>query len=100
MILKVMISWICYIACYFLDIVEMNMKSIARTYRLVILMSVPDELAEKIIKQKVIKQIEEQILLKKNQHGFCKGKFCLVNLSILYQQACQYHINTAYFKKL
>ncbi|XP_053119123.1 galanin peptides-like isoform X2 [Hemicordylus capensis] len=41
-------------------------------------MSVPGKLMEIILKDKIVKHIE-QALLGENQHGFCKVKFCLTN---------------------
>ena len=35
---------------------------------------------ESLIQDKILKHIEEQALLRENQHGFSKGKFCLTNL--------------------
>ncbi|XP_053155158.1 uncharacterized protein LOC128346183 [Hemicordylus capensis] len=49
-------------------------------YRPVSLMSVPGKLMESMLKDKIVKRIEEQALLGKNQHGFCKGKSCLTNI--------------------
>ncbi|XP_053141296.1 tripartite motif-containing protein 66 isoform X2 [Hemicordylus capensis] len=41
-------------------------------YRPVSLTSVPDKLMENILKDKIVKHIEEQDLLGEKQHGFCK----------------------------
>ena len=49
-------------------------------YRPVSLMSVPGKMVESLIQDKILKHIEEQALLRENQHGFCKGKSCLTNL--------------------
>ncbi|CAM4645910.1 unnamed protein product [Lepidochelys kempii] len=49
-------------------------------YRLVSLMSVLGKLVETIVKNKIVRHPEEQKLLSKSQHGFCKGKSCLPNL--------------------
>ncbi|CAM4534756.1 unnamed protein product [Lepidochelys kempii] len=49
-------------------------------YRPVSLTSVPGKLVETIIKNKIVRHIVEHKLLRKNQHGFCKGRSCLTNL--------------------
>uniref|UniRef100_K7EZH3 Reverse transcriptase domain-containing protein n=1 Tax=Pelodiscus sinensis TaxID=13735 RepID=K7EZH3_PELSI len=49
-------------------------------YRPVSLTSVPGKLVETIVKNKIVKHVEEHNLLDKSQHGFCKGKSCLTNL--------------------
>ncbi|CAM4388385.1 unnamed protein product [Lepidochelys kempii] len=49
-------------------------------YRPVSLTSVLGKLVEKIVKNKIVRQIEEHKLLHKSQHGFCKGRSCFTNL--------------------
>uniref|UniRef100_K7F105 Reverse transcriptase domain-containing protein n=1 Tax=Pelodiscus sinensis TaxID=13735 RepID=K7F105_PELSI len=49
-------------------------------YRPVSLTSVPGKLVKIIVKNKIVKHVEEHNLLDKSQHGFCKGKSCLTNL--------------------
>ncbi|CAM5148917.1 unnamed protein product [Eretmochelys imbricata] len=49
-------------------------------YRPVSLTSVPGKLVETIVKNKIVRHIEENKLLHKRQHGFCKGRSCLTNL--------------------
>ncbi|CAM4524930.1 unnamed protein product [Lepidochelys kempii] len=49
-------------------------------YRLVSLTSVPGKLVETIVKNKIVRHLEEHKLLGKSQHGFCKGRLCLTNL--------------------
>uniref|UniRef100_K7GG65 Reverse transcriptase domain-containing protein n=1 Tax=Pelodiscus sinensis TaxID=13735 RepID=K7GG65_PELSI len=49
-------------------------------YRPVSLTSVPGKLVKTIVKNKIVKHVEEHNLLDKSQHGFCKGKSCLTNL--------------------
>jgi len=49
-------------------------------YRPVSLMSVPCKVMESIIKEKLIKHLEANELLCKQQHGFRKGRSCLTNL--------------------
>ncbi|CAM5086896.1 unnamed protein product [Natator depressus] len=50
------------------------------SYRPVSLISVPGKLVETIVKNKIVRHIEEHKLLRKSQHGFCKGRSCLTNL--------------------
>ncbi|CAM4589829.1 unnamed protein product [Lepidochelys kempii] len=50
------------------------------SYRPVSLMSVSSKLVEKTVKNKIVRHIEEHKLLRKSQHGFCKGRSCLTNL--------------------
>uniref|UniRef100_A0A8C3FHN3 Reverse transcriptase domain-containing protein n=1 Tax=Chrysemys picta bellii TaxID=8478 RepID=A0A8C3FHN3_CHRPI len=47
-------------------------------YRPVSLTSVPGKLVQTIVKNKIVRHTEEHNLLGKSQHGFCKGKLCLL----------------------
>ncbi|CAM4653796.1 unnamed protein product [Lepidochelys kempii] len=49
-------------------------------YRPASLTSVLGKLVETIVKKKIVRHIEEHKLLRKRQHGFCKGRSCLINL--------------------
>ncbi|CAM4721027.1 unnamed protein product [Lepidochelys kempii] len=49
-------------------------------YRPVSLTSVSDKLVETIVKNKIVRHIDEHNLLGKSKRGFCKGKSCLTNL--------------------
>ncbi|CAM4600474.1 unnamed protein product, partial [Lepidochelys olivacea] len=49
-------------------------------YRPVSLTSVSGKLVETIVKNKIVRHIEEHKLLGKSQHGFCKGKSFRTNL--------------------
>ncbi|CAM4564109.1 unnamed protein product [Caretta caretta] len=49
-------------------------------YRPVSLTSVLGKLVEIIVKNKIVRHVEEHKLLGKSQHGFSKGKSCLTNL--------------------
>ena len=49
-------------------------------YRPVSLTSIPGKLVETIIKNKISGHIDDQKLMRKTQHGFCKGRSCLTNL--------------------
>ncbi|CAM5175000.1 unnamed protein product [Eretmochelys imbricata] len=52
----------------------------AGNYRLISLMSVPGKLVETVVKNKIVRHIEEHKLLRKSQRGFCKGRSCFTNL--------------------
>ncbi|KAG6938185.1 hypothetical protein G0U57_007088, partial [Chelydra serpentina] len=54
-------------------------------YRPVSLTSVPGKLFETIVKNKIVRHIDEHNLLGNSQHGFCKGKSCLTNLLELFE---------------
>lgn len=61
------------------------------SHRLVSLMLVSGRMVESLVKDKIVKQIDEQAWLRENQHGFHKGKSCLMNLLEVFekgQQAC------------
>ncbi|CAM5094205.1 unnamed protein product [Eretmochelys imbricata] len=49
-------------------------------YRPVSLTSVPGKVVETVIKNNIIRHIDEHNVLRKSQHGFSKGKSCLINL--------------------
>uniref|UniRef100_A0A8C3I5X8 Reverse transcriptase domain-containing protein n=1 Tax=Chrysemys picta bellii TaxID=8478 RepID=A0A8C3I5X8_CHRPI len=49
-------------------------------YRPVSLTSVLGKLVETILKNKIVRYVEEHKLMGKSQHGFCKGKSCFTNL--------------------
>ncbi|CAM5105037.1 unnamed protein product [Natator depressus] len=49
-------------------------------YRPVSLTSVLGKLVETIVKNKIVRHIDECKLLRKSQHGFCKGRSCLTDL--------------------
>ncbi|CAM5124147.1 unnamed protein product [Natator depressus] len=52
----------------------------AGNYRMVSLLSVPGTLVETVVKNKIVRHIEEHKLLRKSQHAFCKGRSCFTNL--------------------
>ena len=49
-------------------------------YRPVALTSVPYKLLETVIKNRVVKHIEENELFTRHQHGFTRNRSCLTNL--------------------
>lgn len=46
---------------------------------------VPDVCVESIIKARIRRHIDEQNFLRKNQHRFCKRRFCLINFSEFFE---------------
>ena len=61
-------------------IYKKGLKSDAGNYRPVSLTSVLCKVMESVIKEEVVKVLDEQQRLTKHQHGFIKGKSCLTNL--------------------
>jgi hypothetical protein len=57
-------------------------KSDAGNYRPVSLTSVPCKILESIIKDAVMKHLEEEQLINDSQHGFMPGRSCTTNLTI------------------
>jgi len=50
----------------------------------VILTSIPGKMLEQLILEVIIKQVEEKKAIRSSQHGFTKGKSCLINLIAFY----------------
>jgi hypothetical protein len=57
-------------------------KSDTGNYRPVSLTSVPCKILESLIKDKVMKHLEEEKLIKDSQHGFMPGRSCTTNLTL------------------
>ena len=53
-------------------------------YRPVSLTSIPGKVMEQLILEVIIKQLEEKKVIRSSQHGFTKGKSCLINLICLH----------------
>ncbi|CAM4553317.1 unnamed protein product [Caretta caretta] len=55
-------------------------------YRLVSLTSVPGKIMEQVLKETILKHLEERKVIRNSQNGFTNSKSCLINLTTFYDE--------------
>jgi len=61
-------------------VIKKCMKEALGYYKPVSLISITGKLMEQLVQDAISKRLEEKMVIRGSQHGFTKGKSCLINL--------------------